>query len=258
MKSFLAHSASSLLLVLLCQLPVAAATLSVRADSWPPYNGDPGAVAPGYMIEVLQEIFSPQGVTIDYKVMPWKRAISDVQNGTFDAVVGSDPEETPGLIFPKENFGVNLNGLYVKAGTTWRFTGAESLSQVRLGAIDGYSYSGRVDDYLARNRGGKQVFLATGDDALDKLLKMLQSGRIDAIIENVNVMTYTLRGAGLENQVVSAGVNEQGRLPLYVAFSPRNTQAIIYARNFDEGIVRLRKSGRLKEILATYGLKDWK
>jgi polar amino acid transport system substrate-binding protein len=45
---------------------------------------------------------------------------------------------------------------------------------------------------------------------------------------------------------------------IYIAFSPANHKSKEYARILSEGIVSLRASGELKEILGKYGLDDWK
>ncbi|MGK5093936.1 hypothetical protein WDW89_18225 [Deltaproteobacteria bacterium TL4] len=58
--------------------------LSVRADFWPPFNGDPKASRPGYMIEVLKAIFEPQGYVVDYQILSWDQALESVRKGEFD------------------------------------------------------------------------------------------------------------------------------------------------------------------------------
>jgi len=239
-------------------LPAAASTLSVRADLWPPYNGDPHSDRPGYMIEVLREIFEPQGISIDYQILPWTRAVAEVRSGKVAALVGTDAEEEPGLVFPRENLGIHVNGFFVRTGNPWRFLGVGSLPQVRLGVIAGYSYGKIIDNYLAA-AGSRNVTVATGTDPLGELLKMLMSGEIDVIVENVNVMNYARRERGTAGKGISvAGYEFIDKSALFVGFSPQLAQGRDYARRFDEGITQLRRDGRLDQILARYGLKDWK
>ena len=233
-----------------------AATLTVRADNWPPYNSEPTAKNPGYMIEVLKEIYEPQGIAIDYQLMPWTRACNDVNAGKYDAVVGTDKSENPGMIFPQESFGDMVSTMYVRNDNPWRYAGIDSLAGKRLGVIDGYSYSDELDPYIEKNKGGK-VFAATGDDALPMLIKMLQAGRIDVLIEDANVMRFTLVGAGAKN-IVSAGRVDTNSTALEFGLSNKSKTSADYARKFDEGIAKLRASGRLAEILNKYGVQDWK
>ena len=45
---------------------------------------------------------------------------------------------------------------------------------------------------------------------------------------------------------------------IYIAFSPKRADSQRYARMLSEGVVQLRRTGRLAVILSKYGLKDWK
>ena len=102
------------------------------------------------------------------------------------------------------------------------------------------------------------MITATGDDALPKLLKMLQAGRIDAILEDVSVMSYALITNGVPSgQVVSAGASGEAN-DLYIVFAPGKENSKKYSDQFSAGIVELRKSGKLKQILDRYSVKDWK
>ena len=234
-----------------------AATLTVRADNWPPFNTDPKSAKPGYMIEVLKAIYEPQGIQVDYQVMPWNRSKDEVKKGTYDAIIGTDKLESPGLVFPKESFGKFVNCFWVSANNSWRYSGVDSLKQIKLGVIDGYSYDEEINTYLAKAPQGK-VIAATGDDALPKLIKMLQAGRIDALIEDSTVFAATLSANNIPaGQVVNAGRSIEAR-DLEIAFSPAKDSSKKYSEIFSTGIVELRKSGKLKQILDRYSVKDWK
>jgi polar amino acid transport system substrate-binding protein len=232
-----------------------AATITVRTDPWPPYTDEPGD-KPGYMTEVAEAIFTAKGHTVDYQIMPWSRALDAVQKGTYDAVFGTDRDESPDFVFPEQALGVNQNGFYVKKGNSWKYTGGDSFKGVRVGVIDGYGYFPELDSYLESYK-GKKLFVATGDDALPKLLKMLKAGRVDAVIDNMNVMAVTLEENNLADDIVLAGsVDDVG--PLYMAFTPAKDSSKDYSKMFDDGLAELRSSGKLQEILSRYGLKDWK
>jgi len=241
-------------IVLSC--PALAETLTVRADNWLPYNGDPESKRPGYMIEVLKEIFGPKGIDVDYQLLSWDTALEEVTNGRYDAVVGTDHEEAPELIFPSKPFGEMTNGFYKRVDSIWQYNGTKSLENVRLGIILDYSYSDDLDAYIEQNEGAERLFVADGDDALPRLIEMMGAGDIDVIVENINVMAYTLGKNKIAN-IIPAGKIDEDFL-LYVAFSPKNERSDIFARLFDEGIDNLRASGKLAKILAKYGVSDWR
>ncbi|MDX1695915.1 MAG: ABC transporter substrate-binding protein, partial [Ketobacteraceae bacterium] len=58
--------------------------LSIRADRWYPMNGDPYAEKPGYMIELARLIMADHGYKVDYRILPWKRALKYVAKGRAD------------------------------------------------------------------------------------------------------------------------------------------------------------------------------
>ena len=102
-----------------------------------------------------------------------------------------------------------------------------------------------------------RILAAKGNDALMRLLVALQAGRIDALVENAPVVYYTARQQNLEPTLLQeAGAPKQG-VRLYVPFSPARRESATYAHIFDQGIRELRQSGRLQEILTSYGLHDW-
>jgi len=45
---------------------------------------------------------------------------------------------------------------------------------------------------------------------------------------------------------------------IYIAFSPKRADSQRYARMLSEGVVPLRRTGRLAVTLSKYGFKDWK
>jgi polar amino acid transport system substrate-binding protein len=96
----------------------------------------------------------------------------------------------------------------------------------------------------------------SGDDPPAMNIRKLKADRIDAIIEDSAVMAYTLKREK-EQGVKNIGCDPK-KIPLYLAFSPKNPKSIEYAAAVDAAVIDLRKSGKLKQILAKYGLKDWK
>lgn len=237
---------------------VAAETLSIRADLWPPYNDEPKSIKPGYMINVLLEIFLPQGYTLDYQTLSWTESLDAVRKGRVHAVVGAARDDAPDFIFPRESFGVSNTAFFVKGGSAWKYAGPASLEKVRLGVIESYAYNDELDPYLAAHKGTRRIVEAKGDEPLLALIRMLQNDQIDVIAEDTNVMLATLiAGKVPMGSLVGAGACKE-KSTLYVAFSPKNPKSRELADKFDAGIKALRDSGKLNAILGLYGLTDWK
>lgn len=234
-----------------------AAAITIRADYWPPFNGDPENVKTGYMIEVLREIFVPLGQTIDYRMLSWDESLEAVRKGTFNAVVGANRDDAPDFVYPAEPLGLSGTGFFVKSGNPWKYEGIESLRKVRLGVIEAYSYNDELDAYIKTNRKSAQIVESSGDTALAALIKMLQTGQVDVVVEDPNVMMFNLMDMKVPaGEVIARGMTAE-KEELFVAFSPALPASKAYARQFDEGIRKLRNNGKLRQILSRYGLSDW-
>lgn len=246
-----------LLLLPLC-LSVHAERLEVTADEWCPLNCQPDAAKPGYAVEVLQAVFAQDA--IHYRVAPWKRAVLRTKNGTSAAAIGAgqDSAEREGLQIGQEPIGYVTDCLYVASGHAARYRGqADDLNPLRrVGVVLGYVYTEGFKEWLARPANQPKIFTATGDQPAALNLRKLKEGTLDGVIETSMVMDYLLSKAGLAETLVSVGCDRPE--PVYVAFGPKGSQGDARVRQFDQGLAALRRSGKLAEILANYGLKDWK
>jgi polar amino acid transport system substrate-binding protein len=243
------------LIIFLFISPAHAGIVSIRADNWFPMNAEPGSKNEGYMIDIAREIFKKAGYTVDYKIMPWKRAIKSVRSGKIDCVVGAYIEDAPDFIFPTENWGMDITGYYVANKSNWTFNGFNSLLDKKVGVINGYSYGGEFDN-LVKSR--TDVFKASsGSDAIDKNFKKLISNRLDVVVASESAATAKLKELKLNGKIKMAGTNPT-KEPLFIACSPAKESSKELIVLVDKGTQALRTSGKLKQILAKYGLKDWK
>jgi len=245
--------------LLVCNLAVSgysAETLHIRADFWMPYNGDPVAEHPGFAVELAKAIFEPQGIKVDYQTMPWVESLEAAREGKIDGVIGASPgTETKGLTIPAEPIGQPRVVVLVRKDNPWKFENVASLKTVRLGVVDGYAYWDALDEYIKAGSAPKVVTFK-GDTPLIDGLTQLNEGKIDALPETMAVFVWTVKGMGMSPsnfRIVHTHQNE----PIYIAFSS-TPKGVAYAKNFDEGITKLRASGALEKLLKAYGMSDWK
>ncbi len=233
-------------------------TITCRADTWAPFNGDPDSDKPGYVIEIMKAIFEPKGYKIDYKVIPWSRAVKELAEGKFDVAVGASKDDCPDAVFPDQEIADIRFAFFALPSSKWSFKGLDSLAEVKLGAIEGYAYGEEIDKRIASAKESGKAELVSGDNALERNVKKLQAGRIDALIEAPQVFSWTVRAMGLQEGSFAKAGELDSPQKNYVAFSQAKASSKSYAKIFDEGMVELRKSGKLSGILAKYGLSDWR
>jgi polar amino acid transport system substrate-binding protein len=218
---------------------------------------EPGNHREGYVVDMLREIYQPLGFKVQLFIVPWSRCLEEVRIGRVTAVIGTDTEEAPDLIFPDATMGVYRPLFYTLAEADWTYHGIDALQEIRLGVVQDYSYSSELDTYIEDYHQTDRLLFAKGEQPMEPLLLALREERIEAFIENEFTVT-----AYFDDQPGELGlVREAGRLQtddkMYVAFNPSVERINALAKHYDQRIDKLRKGGLLAELLNNYGLKDW-
>jgi len=233
-------------------------TITLAADEWAPFNIQPGKQPEGYMVDIAREVFTSHNIEVVYKVVPWTRALEGTKTGEYTAAVGASKNDARDFIFHDEELTINQLSFWVKKGNPWRFTGHNSVQQVSLGLIQSYDYRSWLNTYAeSHKQDTDKVQFVTGENPLEMNLRKLVAGRVGAVVDNEATIRYKAMQLGLLDAIELAGKDTE-LVPCYIAFSPAIPRSVDYARMLSDGIVTLRKNGRLQQILAVYGLGDWK
>lgn len=251
---------TSLFLVLLSALAPAAAmadTITLKADSWMPFNGD-GQSETGYMLDLARTLLEAKGHKVVYVMTPWDKAVAEAKSGKCTGVIGASPEDAPDLIYPPNEEGQSIQLFCVRNGSPWKYAGIGSLKTIKLGIIKDYTYFDDLDAYIKANPGN--VVYGAGDEPLQSNLARLLEGEVGAVVDDRSVLKYTIAKMKLQGKVAFAVSTSEATKTskLYIAFSPKTPKAGEYARIISDGVAAMRASGALAKLLAKYGLTDWK
>ena len=246
--------AALLCLPALIPQPAQAETLRLAADSWCPFNCEAEAEKPGFLIEIARTIFGDRGIEVEYLVMPWKRAVSEARSGRVDGIVGALYSDAPGFIFPASECGFAQNGFFTLR-PDWTYDGPESLQGLTFGTARGYSYGREIDELIGR--GLLNADMISGNAPIVSNLQKLKAGRVDVVVAERSVLVLEAERLGLGDRIRFAGTPDTGN-NVYIAFSPEGARSRQYAGMIDQGMAELRASGRLRKIMARYGLKVWR
>ena len=237
--------------------PAQAKTLTVVSDEWCPYICD-DRVLPGFLVEIVNEIARDNDLKVKFTLMPLARALNLAKKGQVDILLALTSQHIADLQLQQSqlSFGGLYNDFYVRAINPWRFQSIAHLSaslkdNVILGTINGYHYGEQLNQLLKSNTA--HVFPASGNSPLAKQLKMLQMGRLDILLDSRLTVQYQLSKLP-KSSIIYAG--SQGEFtPLFLGFSSLlSTEQV---QLFDNGLMTLRQSGKLDDILAKYALTDW-
>ena len=242
-------------LLLLAAVPLARADeiLLASPDYWCPFSCKAGAAQEGFTVDIVREIFTAAGHQVRLVNENYSRALMDVRAGTYTATPSTFRQEAPDFVFPVQPISRNRYCVYGPANSAWSYHGPASLKGLpRVGVIRDYSYGVALDATIKAEPQRFEVH--TGDGLTERMLRRLQLGRMDAFIEEENLVAYTVKQHP-ELRARMAGCEAPSYA--YMAISPKSAKAQDYARLFSDGMHKLRSSGRLKAILASYGLAEW-
>ncbi|WP_417567242.1 substrate-binding periplasmic protein [Marinobacter sp.] len=225
----------------------------IGADPWCPHNCEAGSDREGYMVDIAREAFGMAGIDVEYVNMSWARAIQQARDGYIDGIVGALPGDAPDFVFPEEATGHTTTVLYTHPDNVWNFNGIESLSNLTLLAINGYSYSPELDAYIAKHQNDpEKVWILSGPAPLSRAIELLDKHRSDVFPEDRDVMEWALKQQG--NRIALRITDVIHQSAIYIAFSPERQGSEELSDLLSQGTRALKSSGRIEQIMARYGL----
>lgn len=238
--------------------------LTMVADNWCPFNCDPDDnQSPGFLVEIARKTFEPMGYVVDYKIVPWTRAIEEVRAGKYNMLIAASHEETPDFVFPA---GPDVScgfDVFVREGDPFVWNGVESIKDKRIGGIQDYVYSDAINAYIDEQKptAGKKIQILRGDSALPSNIKKLLGHRIDVLFENEAVLNYQfgnmheeLADLRLPGKPHKVGTTDDKPTQCYLGFSPAIAESKLLAAKMGEVAKEMEKNGELTKLRAKYGM----
>ena len=245
----LAAAVLALFLLSMAAVPMAqGGTVRLATLDWPPYIA-PDLPQQGYVAEVAREAFAHVGMEVELEFLPWKRTLEETRTGTFHAYLPEyfDYRRMRDFVFSAPFPGGPL-ALMVRADSRLEYKTLHDLAGVRIGVVRGYVNTKAFDaaDFLT-----KEEFV---DD--ETCLRMLLSGRVDAVVADVNVANYIVPQRLGRVGAVRALSPALGDRLLYVCFPKSRPDHMELLTQFNTGLSAMRCDGSLARLAAHYGLSS--
>lgn len=229
--------------------------LLIKSDFRCPYVCDPESDKPGYLVEIVRSIFAKKGQQVEFRITNWARAVNEVRANKADALLGCTKEDAPQLIFPENSLGQAQRYFFIHKHSNWSYQDSESLSRRRIGIVNGHQYGQSINELI--NSKHKSIVTFSGKYPLEQILKMMESGRLDAFIEDPVILKQVLSKQEIGNFLKSDETKKVSNLAVTIAFNPKHPHAELFAKWISQGVEELRQSGHLQNILSKYNLVDW-
>ncbi|MCG8573155.1 MAG: transporter substrate-binding domain-containing protein [Spirochaetes bacterium] len=214
--------------------------LLVVTEEWEDATNADGS---GAYFDIIKAVFENEDYTIKYKIYPYKRALSFVEDKNADIVVGLYEGESELVIYPKIPFAADPVSVLMKKNQSAKYTGEKSLKSKKIGYMNGYGF----DEYL------KVPIKVNEVTSRESGIEMLNAGRIDYFLGNPYDIETALKNLSLSNNDYQMTLLLT--IPMYICYINNSTGKKL-VKIWDKNYPKLVKSGQVKSIFQKYALED--
>lgn len=204
----------------------------------------------GYANDLVREAFRAVGVEVAFKVVPYVSCKRLVVNGDVVGCFSMSPEpglEREVLLAETPLFTVWFDYFYNRKKPLIATSEGNIPRGTRVGIVTGYEYP----PYVKKLKGKGVILQESRDEEAN--LKKLARGRIDAALITHNDLKP------VEAMIIKAGVSgsieflfRSGVMGSFLGFSKKHPQGEFARKKFNEGFRIIRKSGKVKQIMARW------
>ncbi|MDC5704307.1 substrate-binding periplasmic protein [Vibrio europaeus] len=239
------------LLVWLCSFPIASSTtVQLVTLDYPPYIVHHEGELSGVAVELVEAVFDELDVPISIEVLPWARALSNVQFGRADAIFTAFKNPTREKFADYSNeilFTQNIS-LVVKRSSkisSYDFL-SRDVSAVAICAVNRVSYGKQMDALLADGR----FRLVFWRNRTEDCARLVRTGRADVWVNNDFGARSILASEQMEQalEILSPPIEAT---PSYIAFSKLKEHQWLRDR-FDRVLREMKEDGRYEAIIDDY------
>ncbi len=215
----------------------------------------------GFIIDILRDALASNNHTIDLTIVPYKRALSMVRTGKAHALPAIYKADAPDLEVSQSVIAQGNNHFFVRRDSKWKYNALDNWQEVLIGVVDGYTFNhAKFDEYLAKQKKRKtKVLFMRGEKTYQRLLQLLLTNKIDAILDDNAYIQYELHRASAKytpdnpSPIISAGALSKGQLK--VAYSPKHPEITqLLMQIIDPFVLELYNTGKIDKYLASYGV----
>lgn len=199
------------------------------------------------------------GISFETVMIPEARKFSALNKSISNVVTvwGYDEESLDRAVLAREPIAIVRDGYVKRIDSFFQFKSLKDLEHVIVTGVQSPDYPKEILDHFEKFQHTERVFLLTGEDLYERTFQMISLNRADVAISTVGDLSYAIRSLGFADKLKVSPIPFYQDVFLYPGFSHKNPNAQALADMMTKGIRELRRTGRLKEILAAYGLNDW-
>lgn len=230
--------------------------LVIAGDYWCPYNCKPNSDKPGFLVDIFRRAMRIYDVDVEYIMMPWSKALDELDKGNIDGIIGINNIKDKNLIASKLPLEYSVTKAFTKKDSEWVYDGPESLRGKRLGIIMDYTADDSINNYIGVNYtiNPGEFVVEYGKNAVIESIANILDNKSDVYIEDERVVKYYLHTTGFGKDIRDAGAISSKPLPIYIAFVANIPNVQRYIQYFEKGLASLKATGEYDELRLRYNM----
>ena len=227
--------------------------IRVGWEPWEPYQfKDSNGNFAGLDLEIVRAALEEAGCKVDFMRIAWQRLMASIEYGSMDAAMGASksPEREKYAYFstPYRN---ESYAFFVRKNdkNKHKITKLDDLVEKNLmfGIVTGYFYGEQFNEAM-KNPKFKKLAEEVKDDKSN--INKLHYGRIQGLFMDSYSGISQLENMNLSNEIVNSSFAIISG-PIHAMFSKKSISPDI-VKKFDDGLQKLKNSGRLDQIINKY------
>jgi polar amino acid transport system substrate-binding protein len=223
--------------------------LRIVSEEWPPFVYAENGHIKGADKDVTEHLLSQLGYQVEWSLMPWRRVLREVEDGSADAILDIAPHPThlKTYLFTDEPLSSHETMLFYAVDRPLAFQNINDLTGLVIGVSPGYLYNNhRFITSDAFRRETAPTFEAN--------LRKLVRGRVDLVAMSHPVGVYTSRALGI-NHRVGYHTTPLSHSEFFLVFNRTSTWEEP-ARAFSQALKAFKKTDEYSHILRKYDLQS--
>lgn len=225
-----------LTMLIIAYIPTAnCMTLYVESGKWSPIT-EFEIPDHGYGAAIAIQALENAGYVVNYKELPWKRVISNLENNQADIALAAsiNKERISKFIFSNPYIWEDVAIYFLTSQNP-----PNRLAEIPRGKIAigrNYSFGEKID--------GEIINKSLETNNIESMFNMLLSGRVDFVIEYVSVAKKYIETMPIKNSSKIAQPCRIGRVPLHIMVRPNLKNAELLIKEFNASIIKIMQDGQ--------------
>jgi len=226
------------------------------ADYWCPYNCEPNSNFEGVLVDIAREAFNTMGIEVEYKIKPWYECLVAFEKGEVDGIIGVSNNEVRSAIYPTLEQSQSKVAVFARSDVSWKYDGPSSLSNRKIGLVDGYLYNNKIRSFIFANIITRpELFIySTSDNPVMENVEKLISNEIFVFLEDENVAKRYIDKTSL-SKIKNAGYISDNPDEIFIAFPDSKPRSKEFANKLSKTTFFMRQSGKMEELEQKYNIK---